>query len=64
MNHLQWECGLLPSKVDHHNKAAYIEALVAARQTESSQPFLDFMFEEHIGNLRDEIDTFRQSQEG
>ena len=64
MNHLQWECGLLPSKVDHHNKAAYIEALVAARQTESPQPFLDFMFEEHIGNLRDEIDTFRQSQEG
>lgn len=62
MNHLQLELGLMPVKVNKADKAEYVEALVASRDAESLEPFRKFMLQEHINNLRQEIDNFTRSQ--
>ncbi len=58
MNHLQFEQNLIPSKVNKEDKAEYIKALMESRETESLIPFRQFMLQEHIKNLREEISTF------
>lgn len=61
MNHLQFEFGLIPCKVEKENKSDYIQALINSREEESIEPFREFMLEEHIRNLRKEIATSRRS---
>lgn len=61
MNHLQFEFGLVPSKVITEDKAAYIEALNASREEESMLPFQCFMLNEHTKNLRAEIVEYEKS---
>ena len=61
MNCVQFEFGLVPVKVERDDKAAYIQALVDARERESLEPFREFMLEEHIRNLRREMAAFRKS---
>ena len=39
MNQLQFEMGLVPSKVSKEDKAEYIQSLVASREQESVEPF-------------------------
>ncbi|MGL5684152.1 MAG: Fic family protein [Marinifilaceae bacterium] len=55
MNQLQFEFGVIPSLIDKDNKAAYIEALIATREHDNIELFLDFMFEEHTRNLEEMI---------
>ena len=62
MNYLQYELGLVPSKIVKEDKAEYIQALIDAREQESVEPFREFMFEEHIRNIRKEIEEYKQSQ--
>ena len=62
MNHLQYEFGLVPVKIVKEDKAEYIQALVEARKKDSFEPFREFMMDEHIRNLRKEIEEFKQSQ--
>ncbi|MDH8276087.1 Fic family protein, partial [Klebsiella pneumoniae] len=38
MNHLQFEYGLVPAKVNKDNKAEYIQALVDSREQDSTEP--------------------------
>lgn len=61
MNHLQFELGVIPSKVERRNKAEYIQALIDAREQNSLEPFRNFMMEEHIRNLCKEIDDYKKS---
>ena len=61
MNHLQYEFGLVPSKVVKNDKAEYIKALKISQEEESEVPFLDFMFEEHAKNLQEEIENYKRS---
>ena len=61
MNHLQYEFGLVPSKVVKDDKAEYIKALKTSQEEESETPFLDFMFEEHAKNLQEEIENYKRS---
>lgn len=61
MNHLQYEFGLVPSKVVKDNKAEYIKALKTSQEEESEAPFLDFMFKEHAKNLQEEIENYKLS---
>ncbi len=63
MNHLQYEFGLVPSKVIKEDKAEYIQSLIDAREQETLLPFYEFMFDEHIRNIRKEIDVFKKSQD-
>ena len=63
MNHLQYEFGLVPSKVVKEDKAEYIQALVDSREQETLAPFREFMLEEHIRNLSGEIAAYKRSQD-
>ena len=63
MNHLQYELGLVPSKIVKENKAEYIQALVDSRTQETLAPFRQFMLDEHIRNLAGEIAAYKKSLE-
>lgn len=60
-NHLQFEFGLVPTIVKKESKCDYIQALVNSRETKSTEPFRNFMMEEHCRNLREEIMGYRQA---
>ena len=61
MNHLQYEFGLVPTKILKEDKAEYIQSLVDAREEDSLVPFREFMLLEHIRNLNHEIEAYKQS---
>ena len=62
MNHLQYEFGLVPSKVVKEDKAEYIQSLINARESDSPEPFRTFMLEEHIKNLSKEMERYKAAQ--
>ena len=62
MNHLQYEFGLVPVKIDKADKAEYIQSLVDSREQESTEPFRRFMLEQNTRNIRKEIEEFKESQ--
>lgn len=62
MNHLQYEFGLVPSKVVKEDKAEYIQSLINARESDLPETFRTFMLEEHIKNLSKEMDRYKESQ--
>lgn len=62
MNHLQYEFGLVPVKINKADKAEYIQSLVDSREQESTELFRRFMLEQHTRNIRKEIEEFRESQ--
>ena len=61
MNHLQFELGLIPAKVDKSNKADYIQSLIDSREQETTEPFRNFMIQEHIRNLQVEIANYKKT---
>ena len=64
MNHLEFEFGLVPTKVNKEDKAAYIQALVDSRDQDSTEPFRQFMLQEHLKNISKEIEQFKNTQGG
>ena len=58
MNLLQWEFGVLPTKVLKEDKAEYIQALIDAREQEDVNIFLDCMVRLHCQHLQTDIDQF------
>lgn len=63
MNYLQFEFGLIPTKMLKEDKADYIEALNRSREEDSMLPFRQFMLQEHIRNLRQEMEVYKKSME-
>lgn len=63
MNHLQFECGLIPAKVLKEDKGEYINALIATRENEDIHYFVDFMTEEMVKTVTSNIDAFLKSTE-
>lgn len=61
MNLLQWEFGVLPTKVLKEDKAEYIQALIDTRESEDLNIFLDCMAHHHCQHLQTDIDQFMQS---
>ena len=64
MNYIQFEFGLVPTKVKKEDKAEYIQALVESREQDNTLPFRESMLREHLTNLRKEIENFKQSEGG
>lgn len=64
MNHLQFEFGLIPTKVMKESKEGYIKALIDTRENDDLGIFRDFMTDMMIANLKHDIDTFIGSIEG
>lgn len=63
MNYLQFEYGLVPTKVVKDDKAAYIQALIDSREEDSPEPFRRFMFSSFADNLTHEMEQYRRSME-
>ncbi|MBO7618524.1 MAG: Fic family protein, partial [Bacteroidales bacterium] len=61
MNHIQFEFGLIPSKVLKEDKGDYINALISTREADDMSVFLDFMTGEMIKTLSSDIDAFLRS---
>ena len=62
MNHLQFEYGLIPTKILKEDKSEYIQALIDTRRDENLQIFRDFMFKTLRKNLQQDIQSFVDSQ--
>ena len=63
LNHVQFEYGLIPTKVEKDDKADYIQALMDNREQESMEPLREFMLKEHIKNLKAEIKNYKESND-
>lgn len=63
MNHLQFEYGVIPSKVLKEDKEGYIKSLVQSQESGNSIFFKKFMRENLCKNLQKEIDAFLHSTE-
>ncbi len=63
MNMLQFEFGLIPTKVLKEQKAEYIQALNDTRDQQDELIFPSVMLRLHNTNLQSEIDAFVASQE-
>ena len=61
MNLLQWEFGVLPTKVLKEDKAEYIQALIDTREKEDMGIFLDCMAKSHYRHLQSDIDQYVRS---
>ena len=61
MNLLQWEFGVLPTKVLKEDKAEYIQSLIDTREHEDISIFLDRMTELHCQHLQADIDQYVKS---
>ena len=61
MNHIQFEFGLVPSKVLKEDKGDYINALIATREDKDMSHLTDFMAEEMIKTLSMDIESFLKS---
>ena len=61
MNLLQWEFGVLPTKVLKEDKAEYIQALIDTRESEDIAVFIDCMTILHCQHLQTDIDQFVRS---
>ncbi len=63
MNMLQFEFGLIPTKILKEDKEEYIKALVETRENEDLNIFRDFMTATMVKNLTHEIEIYRKSIE-
>lgn len=61
MNMLQYEFGLIPSKILNDDKEDYIKALIETRESEDLNIFRAFMTATMVKNLTQDIEAFRQS---
>ncbi len=63
MNQLQFEFGLIPTKILNEDKEEYIKSLVATRENKDLSIFRAFMTQMMIKNLTNEIDAYCKSIE-
>ena len=63
MNMLQFEFGLIPTKILKDDKEEYIKALVKTRENEDLGIFREFMTGTMVKNLTHDIETYRKSIE-
>ena len=61
MNMLQFEFGLIPTKILKEDKEEYIKALVETRENEDLNVFREFMTATMIKNLTRDIEAYRKS---
>ena len=64
MNLLQWEFGVLPTKVLKEDKTEYIQALIDTRENEDIDLFLNCMAGLHCKHLKADIDQYVKSTTG
>ena len=60
MNGIQHKLGLPLAIVFKEDKSQYFEALKQSRETESKEPFYDFMFAQYSKHLKQAIDAYKR----
>ncbi len=63
MNHIQFEFGLIPTKVLKDDRGDYISALIATQESDDTTHFLEFMTAEMVKTISSDIDAFLKSIE-
>lgn len=63
MNHIQFEFGLIPTKVLKDDRGDYISALIATQESDDTTHFLEFMTAEMVKTISSDIDAFLKSTE-
>ena len=63
MNMLQFEFGLIPTKILKYDKEEYIKTLIETRENEDLDIFREFMTTTMVKNLSYDIDAYRKSIE-
>ena len=61
MNMIQKEFGVLPSVVKKEKRAEYIKSLAESQENANYQLFLDFMLNQHIDNILEQISEYKNS---
>lgn len=61
MNHIQFEFGLIPTKVLKDDRGDYISALIATQESDDTTHFLEFMTAEMVKTISSDIDAFLKS---
>ena len=64
MNLIQWEFGIIPSKVLKEDKTEYIQALVDSRERDDAEIFTDCMIQLHTKHMKEEIAQYNASING
>ena len=62
MNYIQYCNNLFPAKVFKEDRGDYILSLQQSQDTETNQPFLEFMATQLKKSLSQEIETFNTSR--
>jgi Fic family protein len=62
MNYIQFCRRLPPVKIHRQDKAGYMNALKASQDTKNHAPFREFMADQLLKTLREEIEGYEQSQ--
>ena len=63
MNLLQFEQGMVPTRLLKEDREEYIKALIATRESEDLSVFRQFMISNMIKNLTHDMDVFQDSME-
>lgn len=63
MNLLQFEQGMIPTRILKEDREEYIKALIATRESEDLSVFRQFMTSNMIKNLKHDMDVFQESME-
>jgi len=61
MNMIQNEFGTIPSIVKKEHRAEYIDSLALSQEAKDPIKFIDFMMNEHIENLKENIKEYKDS---
>ncbi len=63
MNMIQKEFEVIPSIVKKESRAEYIQSLEESQEKDSSLPFINFMFNHHLKNIREQISQYKKSMQ-
>ena len=61
MNMVKYEKNLVPSIVKKERRAEYIKVISESQDAEDSASLIDFMFNHHIQNLKQQIEEYKRS---
>ena len=60
---IQKEFDVIPSIVKKESRAEYIQSLEESQEKDSSSPFINFMFNHHLKNIKEQISQYKKSMQ-
>ncbi len=63
MNMIQKEFEVVPSIVKKDSRTQYIQSLAESQEKDDSSDFIDFMYNHHLENIKEQIAQYKQSMQ-